>query len=158
MNKPASNRRESGTVTKLAKALGYTPRHVGTLLKSGMPDTITEAKNWISERENSDSMAELRRRRIALLREQERLAKIKADEADGLLVHRSQVIADHIRIGSTIASFLRAWEREVPALCLGLPLHQSLPLVKARTRELQSLLADMQSSFWKSQPTTTSKP
>jgi hypothetical protein len=156
MNKPASNRRESGSVSKLAKALGFTPRHTGTLLKAGMPPTITEARQWLSERENSDTATALRRERIGLVKAQRVAAELANQKAQGELVSKADVIADHVRIGSAVASFIRAWEREVPQICLGLPLNQSLPLVKARTRELQSLLANMQSEFWKTIPTTTS--
>jgi hypothetical protein len=152
MNKPPSKRRESGTVAKLAKALGYTPRHTGTLLKAGMPDSITGAREWLAERENSDTAAELRRCRIALLREQERLARIKADEADGLLMPRAEVERQHVAIASAMKAFLRRYEREIPQVCLGLTLPQSMPLVKAKTRELQNLLADIESEFWIQQP------
>ena len=152
MNKPPSKRRESGTVAKLAKALGYTPRHTSTLLAKGMPDGITGAREWLAERENADTAAELRRCRIKLLKEQERLARIKADEADGLLILRAEVERQHVAIAMATKAFLRRWEREIPSLCLGLSLTQSMPLVKARTRELQNLLADMESSFWKDLP------
>jgi hypothetical protein len=49
-------------------------------------------------------------------------------------------------------SYLRRYEREIPALCLGLTLSQSTPLVKARTRELQDVLANTSSDFWNEHP------
>jgi hypothetical protein len=49
-------------------------------------------------------------------------------------------------------SFLRRYEREIPAICLGLSLSQSTPLVKAKTREMQDHLADLESEFWKEHP------
>jgi phage terminase Nu1 subunit (DNA packaging protein) len=156
MKTPPSNRRESGTVTKLAKALGFTPRHTQTLLKQGMGDTLAEARQWLSERENSDSAAALRRERIGLVRAQRLAAEQANQRAAGELIARADAVADHVRIGSAVACFIRALERELPQLCLGLPLAQSAPLVKKRVRLLQSQLADMQSEFWKDHPTTTS--
>lgn len=153
MNKLPQKRRESGTITKLAKALGYTPRHCGTLIKSGMPDTITEARQWLSEREDSDSAAELRRCRIALLREQERLARIKADEADGLLMPRAEVDQQHIAIASATRIFLKKLESELPSLILGLPLSKAIPATKTYVRSIQTKLSQMDPEFWKHLPT-----
>jgi hypothetical protein len=55
-----------------------------------------------------------------------------------------------------IQAFLRRYEREIPALCLGLTLSQSVPIVKAKTRELQDMLASMESDFWKDHPDSES--
>jgi hypothetical protein len=153
MNKPSSKRRESGTVAKLAKALGFTPRHCGTLLKSGMPDTIAEARQWLSEREDNDSAAALRKERIGLVRAQRLAAELANQKAKGELVAKTQVQAYLVQIAMATQSFLRRYEREIPQVCLGLTLPQSMPLVKARTRELQNLLADTESEFWKTIPT-----
>ena len=51
-----------------------------------------------------------------------------------------------------LRGMLMRYEREIPALCLGLSLTQSMPLVKAKTRELQTILADLTSEFWQSHP------
>jgi phage terminase Nu1 subunit (DNA packaging protein) len=150
--KTAPKRRADGTLTALCETLNLSKRRVSELLQNGMPSDPQGAVEWRNSKENDDSAAELRRRRIALLREQERLARIKANEADGLLIPRAEVERQHVAIAMAIQAFLRRWEREIPALCLGLSLSQSMPLVKARTRELQNLLADLESSFWKNLP------
>jgi phage terminase Nu1 subunit (DNA packaging protein) len=151
MTKKQAPRRADGTLNAICKTLNLSKRRVSELLKQGMPSDPQGAVEWRNAKENDDS-AELRRRRIALLREQERLARIKADEADGLLIPRAEVERQHVAIAMATQAFLRRWEREIPALCLGLSLSQSMPLVKARTRELQNLLADMESEFWIQQP------
>ena len=150
--KPRSKKRADGTLNELCQALNLGKRRVSELLRQGMPDIPQAALAWRDALHNDDSAVELRRRRIALLREQERLARIKADEADGLLILRAEVLRQHVAIAMATKAFLRRWEREIPSLCLGLSLTQSMPLVKARTRELQNLLADMESSFWKDLP------
>jgi hypothetical protein len=152
MTKKQAPRRADGTLTAICKTLNLSKRRVSELLKQGMPSDPQGAVEWRNAKENDDSTAELRRRRIALLREQERLARIKADEADGLLISRAEVERQHVAIAMATQAFLRRWEREIPALCLGLSLSQSMPLVKARTRELQNLLASMESDFWKNLP------
>jgi hypothetical protein len=153
---PASTKRADGTLNELVRALGIQKRRVSELLKIGMPDDIQGATAWRAARENDDTAAALRRERIGLVRAQRLHAELANQKAQGELVHRNEVIADHIKIGAAVASFIRRWQREIPQICLGLPLNQSLPLVKARTRELQDLLSNMQSEFWNSQPSTTS--
>lgn len=80
------------------------------------------------------------------------LLRIKRDAATGKSVSRSEVEEHFVRAAMGIQSFLRRYEREIPALCLGLTLSQSMPLVKAKTRELQDMLASMESEFWKDHP------
>ena len=72
--------------------------------------------------------------------------------AMGKLVPRHEVEELLVRIAMSMQSFLRRYEREIPAICLGLQLSQSTPLVKARTRELQDVLANTASEFWKDHP------
>jgi hypothetical protein len=152
MNKPKSKRRVAGTVTKLAKALGYTARHTGSLLAKGMPDTLAEARQWLSDREDNDTATALRRERIGLVKAQRVAAELSNKKAAGELISRAEVNQQHVAIAMATQSFLRRWEREIPAVTLGLTVSQSMPLVKARTRELQNILADMNSEFWQSQP------
>ena len=154
-NKTRPPRRADGTLNALCDTLNLSKRRVSELLKQGMPDDPKAAFAWRDALHNDDSAVELRRRRIALLREQERLARIKADEADGLLMRRGEVERQHVAIASAMKAFLRRYEREIPALCLGLQLAQSMPLVKQRTRDLQNLLADMESEFWSEHPANT---
>jgi phage terminase Nu1 subunit (DNA packaging protein) len=149
-----SPRRADGTLNNLCKALGLSKRRVSELLSQGLPDDPQAAIAWRAARENDDSAAALRRERIGLVKAQRLAVELSNQKAQGELVAKADVIADHVRIGSAVACFIRALERELPQLCLGLPLNQSAPLVKKRVRELQNILADMQSDFWKSQPTT----
>jgi hypothetical protein len=154
--KPASTRRADGSLNRLCEALGLSKRRVSELLKQGMPDDPQAALAWRDARESDDSAAALRRERIGLVRAQRLAVELANQKAQGELVSKNEVISDHIKIGAAVASFIRRWEREIPQVCLGLTLPQSMPLVKAKTRELQNLLADMESEFWKTQPTTTS--
>jgi hypothetical protein len=77
---------------------------------------------------------------------------VKYQAEMGKLVSRAEVEEHFVRAAMGIQSFLRRYEREVPALCLGLPLSQSVPIVKAKTRELQDMLANLQGEFWKEHP------
>jgi phage terminase Nu1 subunit (DNA packaging protein) len=152
------------TLAEIAKALEVSTRRVSQLRAGGMPvDSIDAAIHWRKSQHDDDSAAELRRRRIALLKAQERIAKGKADEQDGLTVSRAECKEAWIQIATAIAAMLTAMEREIPQLCLGLPLSQSLPKVKEKMREIRAIFADGESEFWASHPekntdTTTKKP
>ena len=154
--KPRSKKRADGTLNELCQALNLGKRRVSELLRQGMPDDPQGAAEWRNAKENDDSATALRRERIGLVRAQRLAVELANQKAQGELVSKNEVISDHIKIGAAVASFIRRWEREIPQVCLGLTLPQSMPLVKAKTRELQNLLADMESEFWKTQPTTTS--
>lgn len=82
----------------------------------------------------------------------QRLAQFK--QTNGELIPRAEVERQALLIGQAVQAFLRRWEREIPSLCLGLPLSQSLPLAKQRTRELQNRLAQMDGEFWTQHPST----
>jgi hypothetical protein len=70
----------------------------------------------------------------------------------GKLISRSDVDERDVGIAMALKAMIRRYEREIPALCLGLNLSQSIPLVKAKSRELQDMLSDMTSEFWKRTP------
>jgi hypothetical protein len=78
------------------------------------------------------------------------MVNYKADM--GKLVPRHEVEEHFVRAAMAMQSFLRRYEREIPALCLGLNLSKSTPLVKAKTREMQDQLASLESEFWKDHP------
>ncbi len=151
--KPASPRRADGTLNALCKALGLSKRRVSELLSQGMPDDPQAALAWRDARQNEDTAADLRRERIGLVKAQRVAAELANAKAKGLLVAKTEVESYLVQIAAATQSFLRRWEREVPAICAGLTATQSMPLVKAKTRELQNLLADTESEFWNTQPT-----
>ena len=154
MTKPSpSPKRPDGTLNALCKTLGLSKRRVSELLSAGMPDDPQAALAWRHERENDDTAAALRRERIGLVKAQRVAAELANDKARGELVAKTQVQAYLVQIAMATQSFLRRYEREIPQVCLGLTLPQSMPLVKAKTRELQNVLADTESEFWKTIPT-----
>ena len=153
MSKPPKN--PVPTLANLSAAMGISVRRVSQLKAAGMPtDSLEAAQAWRSSRADDDSASELRRRRIKLLFEQERIAKTKADSADGLLVSRAECEEEWTRIGYAVAAMLARFESELPQICLGLPLEKSLPLVKTRMREIRRIFADGESQFWQGRPTT----
>ena len=77
---------------------------------------------------------------------------VKYQAEMGKLVSRAEVEEHFVRAAMGIQAFLRRYEREIPGLCLGLTLSQSVPIVKAKTRELQDMLANIQGEFWKEHP------
>ena len=152
-------RRPDGTLNALQTALGISKRRVSDLLNLGMPDSPAEALAWRNARENDDSTTELRRRRIALLAEQQRIAKASADLAEGKAILRTEVAELLNRIGAAVNAAMRVAETEIPQVCAGLELSQSKPKAKECLRRIQAALADNESEFWKTHPeiTTTNK-
>jgi hypothetical protein len=147
------------TTAALAAALEITGRRVSQLKLAGMPvHSIEAALEWRRAQHGSDdSAAELRRRRIALLRQQERRARIEADLSEGKLVSRAEAEAEFRGIAHVLNVFARRLENEIPQLCLGLPLDRSRPAVVALIREMMGALGDKESAFWKDHPVTNGK-
>lgn len=106
--------------------------------------TLTDLETELSRLDLDANEARILKTRIDAMRA---LLKYQSDSAK--LISRSEVEEHFIRSAMGIQAFLRRFEREIPALCLGLTLSQSMPLVKARTRELQEMLASIESEFWK---------
>jgi hypothetical protein len=152
MNKTTSKRRESGTIAKLAKDLGYTPRHTGTLIKSGMPDTLDDAKKWLSEREDNDTAAALRKERIKLVKAQRIAVETANARSAGELVPKAKIEADAVILAAAMQALFRKLETSLPQLCLGLSLSQSTPLVRQRIREIQDSFSAMSEEFFGKQP------
>jgi hypothetical protein len=159
MTKPKSKqtRRPAGTLNALSKALRLTKRQIGTLLLQGMPDTPAEAIAWRKAEHSSDSAEQLRRERILLIREQRQRVELENQRVRNEVVSIAEVKLSDTQIGCAVAAFAKSIEVELPALCLGLPLERSRPLVRARLRELQTMLADKFSEFWQAHPEVDSK-
>jgi hypothetical protein len=64
------------------------------------------------------------------------------------------VETDTVRIASAMKAMLKAFEVQLPQLCLGLTLSQSAPLVRQRLREIQNAFADLSAEYWKDKPTS----
>jgi hypothetical protein len=130
-------------------ATGKTAKATPSEPSDKQPMSMEEIEGALRRRDLEPNEARTLKMRIEAL---QRLAQFK--QTNGELIARTEVNEQHVRIAMAIQAFLRRWEREIPALCLGLSLTQSMPLVKARTRELQNLLADMTSEFWTQHPST----
>jgi len=145
-------RRADGTLNDLCKTLNLSKRRVSELLKQGMPDDPQAAAEWRNAKENDDSATALRRERIGLVRAQRLAVELANKKAQGELVSRIEWETDTVRIASAIRSMLRAFEVQLPQLCLGLTLSQSAPLVRQRLREIQNAFADLSAEYWKDKP------
>jgi hypothetical protein len=69
-------------------------------------------------------------------------------QAMNQLISRDEVRDHFVHAATSIQSFLRKFEKEIPALCLGLPINQSSPKVKDRIREMQAEWSNLESEFW----------
>ena len=147
--KPRSKKRADGTLNELCQALNLGKRRVSELLRQGMPDDPQGAAEWRNAKENDDSATALRRERIGLVRAQREAAEIANKKAQGELVSRTEVETDTVRIASAMKAMLKAFEVQLPQLCLGLTLSQSAPLVRQRLRQIQNAFADMSAEYWR---------
>lgn len=155
--KPALKKPPS--TAELAAALEITGRRVSQLKLAGMPvHSVAAAQAWRRAQSGQDGSAEqLRRERILLIREQRHRVEIENKRVRGELIPRDAVKLSDTKIGCAVRAFSKAVENELPALCLGLPLDRSRPLVRTRMRELQELLADEFSAFWQDYPEADGK-
>jgi hypothetical protein len=147
------------TTAALAAALEITGRRVSQLKLAGMPvHSVAAAQAWRRAQHGSDdSAAELRRRRIALLKQQERRARIEADQAEGKLMSRAEAEQEFRGIAYALNAFCAKLENEIPPVVLGLTIERSRPAVKKLIREMQVELGQKESEFWKNHPVTTGK-
>ena len=152
--KTPATKRADGTLNELCQALNLGKRRVSELLRQGMPDDPQAALAWRDARESDDSATALRRERIGLVKAQREAAEIANKKALCDLVSRAEVETDTVRIASAIKAMLRAFEVQLPQICLGLTLSQSAPLVRQRLREIQNAFADMSAEYWKDKPTS----
>lgn len=140
------------TLAQLSEALEVSTRRISQLKEEGMPThSIEAAKVWRTEkaRESSGDFGEqLKKERVELVREQKRKVRYENEETAGRLVSRQECREAWTRIGCAISAMLAAAEMELPRVCLGLPLEQSLPKAKAAMREIQAKFADAESEFW----------
>ncbi len=142
------------TTAALAAALEITGHRVSQLKLAGMPvHSVAAAQAWRKAQHGADdSAAELRRRRIALLKHQERRARIEADQAEGKLMSRAVVKLEAEGIAAAVSAFARKIEVELPQLLLGLPLERGRPIARKLIRELLELLKEEKSEFWRQHP------
>lgn len=155
-------KRPDGVIATLAKQLGFSARYTSALLAKGMPDdSITAARKWISERENSDtSAAELRKERVGLVRAQRLSVEAANKKADGLVVSRAECQEAWTQLATALGRAMQMAAREIPQVCLGLPIFQSLPLAREKMNKIQTMFSDAESAFWLDRPekNTTTKP
>lgn len=145
------------TLAQIAAALKISVRRVSQLRIDGLPtDSIESALAWRSSREADDSVVALRRERIALVRSQRERTELENAKVRGEMIPRGDVAEMLVKIACAMNASFRVVEREIPQLCLGLPLAQSRPKTKERMREIQSMLADNESEFWKDHPESKS--
>lgn len=144
------------TLAQIAESLAISTRRVSQLKEEGMPvHSIEAAQVWRTEKakESSGDFGEqLKKERVELVREQKRKVRYENEEKSGRLVSRQECREAWTRIGCAVAAMLHAAEMEIPRVCLGLPLAQSLPKAKEKMREIQATFANAESEFWKQHP------
>jgi phage terminase Nu1 subunit (DNA packaging protein) len=156
---------ETVTTSRLAEIFGVNRKTIAQWRKEGkdVPDKIgnkeplAEWRRWFEANPDaghfdgkpSKSREELLAVKVAVEID---LLEIKRDKEKSKLISRAEVEEHFTRAAMAMQSFLRRYEREIPALCLGLSLSQSTPIVKAKTREMQDHLADLNSEFWNDCP------
>jgi transcriptional regulator with XRE-family HTH domain len=147
-----SSGRKLVTVGELAEMLGVTRKTIGQWRRDkrpGVPDKVSGKEDanawvaWLSENPGAgffDGKPRADRESLLCQKLEVDIAikQAQLDEINGKLIPRADVKDHFVRVASSIQAFLRKYEKEIPALCLGLPLNQSAPKVKERTREMQA--------------------
>lgn len=147
---------KSPTLAALATALGITVRRVSTLKNEGMPTaSIAAALAWreaqaSKQTAKGDSAEELRQRRIALLKQQERRAKLDADERAGVLVSRAEADSNAYACGCAVRGVLMKLENDLPPRLEGLTAAAICQVLRSEFRQVLETLADGNSDLWTS--------
>jgi hypothetical protein len=145
-----TKRRPPGTVKILCDKLNLSRQRVTALLAAGMPDEPNEARRWRESQSRADSVEELRLRRIALLRQQERRAKIDADKAAGQLMDRAEHTTIVIRCATAARCALWSLIGILPPEVAGLDEPQIAQRLEVAFRDCLTRLADGDAEFWDS--------
>jgi hypothetical protein len=141
--KKQPNRRESGTLTKLQEALKLSKRRVSVLLAAGMPDDPAAALAWRDAKDNGDTVVALRKERIALVRQQQRKARIEADLSEGLLMPITQAHAESVHDACAVKAALLSLENTLPGKLSGVRDYSAIrELLHNEFRAVLNLLAD----------------
>jgi hypothetical protein len=139
--KPPKPRREPGTLTALEKGLSLSKRQVSALLKLGMPEDVTSARQWRRERQEATpdfSAARARKMTADAARSELALAVSK-----GELIKRDQAQAEAVHDAIAVRGGLLALEVALPGKLLGLRTHSEIrALLHREFRNVLQLLSD----------------
>ena len=143
----------------IATRAGLSVKYLRDLKTAGMPIEDTEAAlRWIAERPDNLAASSItdamRAARLRLLTANAEKAELQLGVERGKYISRSESNDADARIAHAVAAMLRRWETELPALCSGLPLGKALGVYREKSRELQTMLGDLQSEFWARHPQT----
>ena len=150
---PPRKRRTAGQIKQLAEALGISRRRVSTLLLDGMPVDITEALAWRGQSEpasismEDDSPAELRRRRIALLRKQEQKLAVEIDVRRGQLIDRGEVFAASLFHHAKAKAKLLTLPNSLPGRLAGLSEAKMSAVIRDEIIELLTELSEASTPY-----------
>ena len=148
MPAPPRTRRPAGQVKQLAEALELTRRRVSTLLADGMPADIAGAMAWrgmssdTSAHLADDSPAELRRRRIALLKKQEEKLAVEIDVRRGQLIDRGDVFAASLFHHARAKAKLLTLPNSLPGRLAGLSEAKMAKVIREEIIELLTELSE----------------
>jgi len=159
MNTKTPRKARSKTSTTLAleaisKRSELSVKYLRELHRAGMPLELSEALDWIDDRPDQSptdgaTVGELRKARLELLRLQTEKAEIELAARKGELISRAECNESDFKIGSAVKAGMLALENKIPALCLGLPLNRSAPLVKKAVREVLQDLHEHSPKYWR---------
>jgi hypothetical protein len=139
----------------IANASKLTVQHVRTLHKQGMPLDLTEALAWLSSRENAapESTAEkLRLKKLELISIECERKALDLQIQKNAVMSRSEAKAEMLSISCALGAYISRIIADLPGIVEGLPRSKSAPAIKAKMREVQTLLANRESEFWSSRP------
>lgn len=142
-SKPKPSKRPDGTLNALCSALKLSKGRISALLQLGMPDSVPQALAWRKARATDDSVRLLREKRIALLHQQERKAKLDADQQAGLLVLCSDVNAEMLKTCHMVKRGMWDLQNALPGELVGCSELEMCKRIRAHlTRVMNGLASD----------------
>ncbi len=139
----------------IAKASNLSLQHLRSLHRAGLPLNVNEALKWLAGRENgpSESSAErLRLKRLELITLDCERKALDLQIQKNAVMSRAEAKAEMLSITCALGAYISRIIADLPGIIEGLPRSKSAPAIKAKMREVQTLLANRESEFWASRP------
>lgn len=148
-------------IEAIAAKTKLSPKYIRQLNRDQkMPlEPLSAAISWLETRgthgteDGDNSVADLRRERIRLVRIQSEAAQLRLDIERNLMLTREEVKMQHSVGGYAVRSMLLALELGLPPLVIGKTISQTQEIIRHQLRLVMTAFQDAQNDFWRDRPT-----
>ena len=139
----------------VALASGLTLKHLRRLAGDGMPTEPQDALAWLKSRENAppaSSAERLRLKRLELITIECERKALDLQIQKNAVMSRAEAKTEMQSISCALGAYISRIIADLPGIVEGLPRSKSAPAIKAKMREVQTLLSNRESEFRAARP------